>query len=109
VSPLCRLRRFLGLTQLDVTLATGISVQRLSRAENCLLDLTPSEEQAVSYYLAARLRIVRELEAAPPDSPKSDPSAADPFGGDWYECQTGRSRASRENFTVLPLFTGIPT
>jgi transcriptional regulator with XRE-family HTH domain len=58
----CRLRRFLGLTQLDVEIATGISVRRLSLAENGSVKLTDSEECAVSEYLAAPLRIVNELE-----------------------------------------------
>jgi transcriptional regulator with XRE-family HTH domain len=62
MTPHCRLRRFLGLTQTDVETATGISVRRLSRAENGLIKLTDSEEWAVSDYLAGRLRIVRELQ-----------------------------------------------
>lgn len=60
MTPLCRLRRFLGLTQADVETATGISVRRLSLAEHGSIKLTDSEECAVSEYLADRLRIVRE-------------------------------------------------
>jgi transcriptional regulator with XRE-family HTH domain len=55
MSPLSRLRRFLGLTQLDVALATGIAIGRLSRAERGLLAET--EERLVAAYLAARMRI----------------------------------------------------
>jgi len=69
--PLCRLRRFLGLTQADVETATGISTRRLSLAEHGSLKLTASEEAAVSEYLADRLRIVRELETVRCDHPPS--------------------------------------
>jgi transcriptional regulator with XRE-family HTH domain len=57
MSPLSRLRRFLGLTQLDVALATGIAIGRLSRAERGLLTLAETEERLVAAYLAARMRI----------------------------------------------------
>jgi transcriptional regulator with XRE-family HTH domain len=62
----CRLRRFLGLTQLDLEIATGISVRRISLAENGSITLTEPEECAIFEYLADRLRIVRELEASLP-------------------------------------------
>jgi hypothetical protein len=58
----CRLRRFLGLTQLDVEIATGIPVRRLSLAENSSIRLTASEESAVFEYLSDRLRIAKELQ-----------------------------------------------
>jgi hypothetical protein len=58
------LRRFLGLTQLDLEIATGIPVRRISLAENGSIRLTGPEESAVFEYLADRLRIVKELEAA---------------------------------------------
>jgi len=58
MTSLCRLRRFLGLTQTDVETATSIPVRRLSLAEQGSISLTESEEQAVSEYLADRLRIV---------------------------------------------------
>jgi transcriptional regulator with XRE-family HTH domain len=64
VTPLCRLRRFLGLTQAEVETATGIPARRVSLAEHGLVRLTDSEECAVSEYLAARLRIVRELQTS---------------------------------------------
>ena len=60
MTPLCRLRRFLGLRQTDVQAATGISARRLSLAEQGSIKLTESEEWAVSRYLADRLRIIRE-------------------------------------------------
>jgi transcriptional regulator with XRE-family HTH domain len=66
MTPLCRLRRFLGLTQADVEIATGISIRRLSLAERGSVRLTASEECAVSEYLADRLRIVRELQTSDP-------------------------------------------
>jgi hypothetical protein len=64
MTPLCRLRRFWGLTQADVETATGISVRRLSLAEHSSIKLTVSEEAAVSGCLADRLRIVQELQAS---------------------------------------------
>lgn len=62
MTPLWRLRRFLGLTQADVELATGISVRRLSLAENGSVKLTDSEERAVSEYLADRLEVVKTVQ-----------------------------------------------
>ncbi len=64
MTPLCRLRRFLGLRQLDVERATGVPVSRLSAAERGVLTLTETERRLVSAYLADRLRI----EAQPPDT-----------------------------------------
>ena len=57
MTPLCRLRRFLGLRQLDVERATGVSIRRLSLAEQGALTLTETEQRLVSDYLADRLRI----------------------------------------------------
>lgn len=53
---------------MDVETATGISVRRLSLAENGSIILTDSEECAVSEYLADRLRIVHELQVSERDS-----------------------------------------
>lgn len=61
MTALCRLRRFLGLTQIDVETATGISVRRISLAENQCINLTASEEAALREYLADRLRIVNAV------------------------------------------------
>jgi len=57
MTPLCRLRRFLGLRQLDVERATGVSIRRLSLAEQGVLTLTETEQRLVAAYLADRLRI----------------------------------------------------
>jgi hypothetical protein len=62
MTPICRLRRFLGLTQTDVEIATGISIRRLSLAEHGSIKLTDSEEQAISEYLSDRLRIVSAIQ-----------------------------------------------
>jgi len=70
MTPLGRLRRFLGLTQTDVESATGISVRRISLAEHGSVRLTDSEELAVSEYLAARLRIVKNMERTSTRAPE---------------------------------------
>ena len=57
MSNLCRLRRFLGLTQLEVSLASGIPVDRISKAERELVLLTNTENQLITRYLEARYRI----------------------------------------------------
>lgn len=57
MTDLSRLRRFLGLTQLDVSLASGITVDRISKAERELVLLTETEKYLVFRYLEARLRI----------------------------------------------------
>jgi transcriptional regulator with XRE-family HTH domain len=62
MTPLCRLRRFLGLSQIDVQNATGVSLPRLSRAEGGFIKLSADEEMAVREYLYARLRAISELE-----------------------------------------------
>jgi transcriptional regulator with XRE-family HTH domain len=70
MTPLSRLRRFLGLTQIDVENATGISVRRISLAEHSSIKLTDSEELAVSEYLAARLRIARNVQGTSAGGPE---------------------------------------
>jgi len=50
----CRLRRFLGLSQLDVSLAAGVSVQRLSLAERGRMILDPPEFYSIKNFLAER-------------------------------------------------------
>jgi hypothetical protein len=62
MTPLCRLRRFLGLTQMDVHIATGVPIRRLSQAESGFVKLNVNDEKLVREYLCHRLRIVRELE-----------------------------------------------
>ncbi len=51
-----RFRRFLNLTQLDLYLATGIPINRISAAERGLVELSGTEERIVSVFLSERLR-----------------------------------------------------
>jgi hypothetical protein len=51
-----RLRRFLNLTQLDLYLATGIPISRISAAERGLVNLSETEERIASAFLSERLR-----------------------------------------------------
>ena len=51
-----RVRRFLNLTQLDLYLATGIPIHRISAAERELADLSETEQRLVSVFLSERLR-----------------------------------------------------
>jgi transcriptional regulator with XRE-family HTH domain len=53
-----RIRRFLGLTQQDVSTATGITVSRLSAAERGIADLNPTEEAVLEAFLGRRLCIL---------------------------------------------------
>jgi transcriptional regulator with XRE-family HTH domain len=55
-----RLRNFLGLTQADVAAATGISIVRLSAAENCRTSLNPTEKRALDEFYRARMRMLAE-------------------------------------------------
>jgi transcriptional regulator with XRE-family HTH domain len=63
MSPLCRLRRFLGLTQRDVAEATGIALSRLAKAESRFGQLSDGEEATIREYLAGYLQMVRQVEA----------------------------------------------
>jgi hypothetical protein len=56
------MRVFLNLRQSDVSAATGISIGRLSAAENRRIKLNPAEERALREFLEARVRIVAEAE-----------------------------------------------
>jgi DNA-binding transcriptional regulator YiaG len=58
-----RMRVFLNLRQSDVSAATGISVSRLSAAENRRIKLRPAEESALREFLEVRARIVAESES----------------------------------------------
>ena len=53
-----RIRRFLGLTQRDVSVATGILLSRISGAERDLIQLTRSEREVLITFLRTRLRVV---------------------------------------------------
>jgi transcriptional regulator with XRE-family HTH domain len=59
-----RIRHFCALRQIDVSSATGISVARLSAAENGRTKLSQSEQRAVEEFLKARLRVVTDSEGA---------------------------------------------
>jgi hypothetical protein len=50
-----KVRRFLDLTQPNVSYATGIPVYKLSQAERGLVSLSPCEEIALRDFLEARL------------------------------------------------------
>lgn len=58
-----QIRRFLEVTQLDVELATGIPVRRLSRAENGFLTLSKFEEIAIREFLTRQMRMYSEIRA----------------------------------------------
>ena len=58
-----RIRRFLGLRQLDVSLATGVPIQRLSLAEHGRLELDNTEARLVEGFLADRLECFRHRAA----------------------------------------------
>jgi transcriptional regulator with XRE-family HTH domain len=55
-----RIRNFLGLRQSDVCNATGISINRLSGAENGRLRLNPTEKRALEEFYRARMRMLAE-------------------------------------------------
>jgi transcriptional regulator with XRE-family HTH domain len=56
-----RLRNFLGLSQTDVSTATGISVGRLSGAENRRLFLNATERRALEEFYKARMQMLGEM------------------------------------------------
>jgi len=58
MTELARVRRFLGLTQRDVSACTGILISRLARAERGVAPLTRAEEVVLRAFLARRLRVV---------------------------------------------------
>jgi transcriptional regulator with XRE-family HTH domain len=55
-----RIRHFLGLRQSDVAAAVGITVSRLSQAENGRIRLNSTEKLALDEFYKARLRILAE-------------------------------------------------
>lgn len=60
---LARLRRYLGLRQIDVSLATGISVSALSAAESGR-PLKPAQLRRLRNYYRARLEVLAEAKRA---------------------------------------------
>lgn len=71
MAPIGQLRRFLGLRQIDVEIATGVSVKRLSAAERGRLELSDAEKMLVVTYLNDRLRVARDLSVETPDSDRA--------------------------------------
>lgn len=55
-----RVRNYLGLTQFLVCVATGISVSRLSGAENGRLTLNRTEKAVLEDFYKAKLQILAE-------------------------------------------------
>lgn len=51
-----RIRRFLGLTQQDVSFATGVSVQRIASGERGLITFNRVERGLVESYLNDKLQ-----------------------------------------------------
>ena len=51
-----QIRGLLGLTQLDVSLATGITVQRISLEERGLITFNEVEQAAIEGYFGRKLR-----------------------------------------------------
>ena len=106
-----RLRRFLGLRQIDVELATGVAIHRLSLSERGLLLLSDAEQSLVSAYLRDRLKIVREVSsdrASPktqcfrfrqePKNAKALRSSAERFGKFIRLLSTGKRTRSENAF-----------
>jgi hypothetical protein len=59
-----RLRRFLNLTQLDLYLATGIPLRRISAVERGLAELSETEERILAAFLTGRLETLHITEQA---------------------------------------------
>jgi transcriptional regulator with XRE-family HTH domain len=65
VKDIRRIRNFLDLRQADVSAAVGITVARISAAENHRIRLSPDEQCALEEFLRARLRVVLGTEELP--------------------------------------------
>jgi hypothetical protein len=63
---------FLDLRQVDVSLATGISLARLSKAESGTLALNRPEQKRLENFLRARMRVVAEIEDGELEDKQSD-------------------------------------
>jgi transcriptional regulator with XRE-family HTH domain len=75
MTPFCRIRRFLGLTQDDVAAVTGISIRRLPLAERGAIQLLESEECAVRAYLEDELKITSKVQGTDHEPPARAVSA----------------------------------
>ena len=69
-----RVRNFLGLSQVLVSVATGVSVYRISGAENGRLKLNATEQRALEQFYKQKLKILSDLSARP-DLARKKPGA----------------------------------
>ena len=60
ISDFARIRRFLGLTQFDVAVGTGVPLGRIGLAERGRIQVNACEEKAISNFLESRLKIALE-------------------------------------------------
>jgi transcriptional regulator with XRE-family HTH domain len=58
-----RVRRYLKLTQRDVSMGTGIPISRISAAESGRGSLNAAQERVLRDFLETRLRITREVDS----------------------------------------------
>ena len=56
-----RVRDYLGLSRMLVSVATGVSMHRLAGAETGRLELNPTEKRALDEFYQDKIRILREL------------------------------------------------
>jgi transcriptional regulator with XRE-family HTH domain len=56
-----RIRNYLGLSQVLVSVATGVSAYRISGAENGRLRLNPTEKRVLEDFYKAKLKIIAEM------------------------------------------------
>lgn len=60
----CRVRRFLGLTQMHVCHETGVTPQRLSQGERGRIVLNPTELRLIKNFLAGKLDSFKQNRSA---------------------------------------------
>jgi hypothetical protein len=63
VNDFARIRRFLGLTQFDIAVATAVPLGRVGASERGTITLNHCEEKAISNFLESRLRVTLETDA----------------------------------------------
>jgi transcriptional regulator with XRE-family HTH domain len=68
VTEYARIRRFLGLTQRDLSLATGVSINRISALERGISRLTKPEREVLMNFLSRRLHVTLESDQPSPTS-----------------------------------------
>ena len=59
-----RVRNYLGLSQVLVSVATGVSVYRISGAENSRLRLNATEKRVLEDFYKSKLAILAEVKRA---------------------------------------------